>query len=439
MISREEIHSKLFVAFAVMTVAFLPFSIKWCSAAIVLLTLNWIVEGRFKDKLQALKGNKLIWLFSGFYLLHIAGLLFTQNIDNGLFDLEKKASLFIFPIVLGTSRKLSSEEVNTIFSVFIISCLTAIAVSLIFIAFSGSVIADPEHLNFDYLNKDKFRHAFPGSSAIWNKISYIGFGSFIQLHPTYFSLYIAFAIALLLYQCHMGFARFSFLKKLIVVLTLLVFITALVFLSSRIVLIAFLILCVFSVSYYFIRKQKYSRGAFYSFIFISVIILLIYINPVTRFRLIQEPLNTGFSYPGATDYWNSWNLRFLEWNSSMNIIKNNWLTGVGTGDTQEYLNREYKKVELGIFQGGLNAHNQYLQTMLDLGIAGLLVLMVSVCRPFQIAWKEGQGVYIVFIFLFAMCSLSESMLEAQKGVVFYAFFNSLLVFHVFPLIPKKYA
>lgn len=440
MMGPKRIHRQLFVIFSVLTVITLPFSIKWCSLSIILLTINWLIEGNLNTKWQNLKQNRLIWLFSGFYVLHVLGMLITEDVESGLYDLEKKLSLFIFPIVIGTSERLSSREVTVIFNAFILTCLSAVIVSLVFVVISGSQIADPEHLNFDYLNKDKFRDSFSGPANIWNLISYAGFGSFLRLHPTYFSLYIAFAVILLIYQVRSKFLDYNLLVKSVIILSLLLLMTALVFLSSRIVIGSFTVLCIILLGSFFIRKRKYLYGTVYSLAFISIVVLLIYVNPVTRFRVIQEPLNTGFKYPGDNDYWNSWNLRLLQWKSSSKIIKNNWLTGVGTGDTQQYLNREYDKVGLGIFKSDFNAHNQYLQSTLDLGIIGVLWLILAFIYPLiKSGNRHHQILFLSFIFLFGMCCLSESMLEVQKGVVFYSLFNSLLVFHVFHLNPEKYA
>ncbi|MTI24756.1 O-antigen ligase family protein [Fulvivirga kasyanovii] len=439
MVGFKNIHRQLFIIFTVLSVFALPFSIKLCSISIVLLTANWLIEGNLRAKWEIIKLNKLIWVLSGFYILHILGMLIVEDMDSGLYDLEKKLSLFVLPIVIGASERLSTKEMKIIFCSFIISCLIAVIVSLIFIILSGHNITDPEHLNFDYLNKDNFRNSFSGPAKTWNLLSYVGFGSFLGIHPTYFSLYIAFAVILLVWQFRDIFKTLRYVIKILYSIVLLILLIALVFLSSRIVIVSFSTLCILLLGNYFFRKQKYLYGALYSCAFISIILLLIYINPVTYFRVIQEPLNTGLQYPSTDQQWNSWNLRLVQWKSSLKIIKNNWLTGVGTGDSQQYLNQEYDKIGLGIFQSEFNAHNQYLQTTLDLGILGFSFLILSFFYPVIKSGNNQNTLFLSFLYLFGVCCLSESMLEVQKGVVFYGLFNSLLIFHVLNLNPKKYA
>jgi O-antigen ligase len=76
----------------------------------------------------------------------------------------------------------------------------------------------------------------------------------------------------------------------------------------------------------------------------------------------------------------------------------------------------------------LNAHNQYLQTYIALGIPGILLLMILLAFPGWIAFRRIHFVYFCFLAVFAFNILVESMLEVQAGVIYYAFFNALFFF-----------
>jgi cellulose synthase/poly-beta-1,6-N-acetylglucosamine synthase-like glycosyltransferase len=67
-----------------------------------------------------------------------------------------------------------------------------------------------------------------------------------------------------------------------------------------------------------------------------------------------------------------------------------------------------------------------LQTSIALGLAGFLVLVAMLLFPALRALQRHQDIYLVFLFIFSIAILSESMLEIQAGVVFYAFFNVFL-------------
>ena len=73
-----------------------------------------------------------------------------------------------------------------------------------------------------------------------------------------------------------------------------------------------------------------------------------------------------------------------------------------------------------------NAHDQYVQTLIALGIAGLLLLITMIVAPAIFSVKREYYIYFAFLFIFGISMFFESMFERQEGVVFYAFFNALL-------------
>jgi O-antigen ligase len=76
----------------------------------------------------------------------------------------------------------------------------------------------------------------------------------------------------------------------------------------------------------------------------------------------------------------------------------------------------------------LNAHNQFLQTYIALGILGALLLIFMLVLPGWLAIRRIHFIYFSFLAVFTFNTLVESMLEVQAGVIYYAFFNALLFF-----------
>jgi len=119
--------------------------------------------------------------------------------------------------------------------------------------------------------------------------------------------------------------------------------------------------------------------------------------------------------------------RILIWKTSFEIIRENFLFGVGTGDIKDELMRKYNEKKMTTaYNLKLNAHNQYLQSFIATGFLGFIIFLSSLILPAIIAIRQKNIIYLMFIFLVAFNFLFESMLEVQAGVVFYAFFNSLL-------------
>ena len=97
--TKADIHTKLHYFLGLIIAFTLPLA-KLTPVFIALMLLNWIIEGDFKNKFKTILNNKIALLFISFYLLHLVGLSYTQNIPDGLFDIQVKLSLLLFPLIL---------------------------------------------------------------------------------------------------------------------------------------------------------------------------------------------------------------------------------------------------------------------------------------------------------------------------------------------------
>lgn len=108
------------------------------------------------------------------------------------------------------------------------------------------------------------------------------------------------------------------------------------------------------------------------------------------------------------------------------------LTGFGTGDDNDALFNCYAAHGYDwILSQKYNAHNQYLQSVLQNGIIGGVLCFLFIAAPLlskKVSVQEDLD-FIVFSTLFGIFSLTESTLEVQKGVVFFAFFYGMLAYY----------
>ena len=114
--------------------------------------------------------------------------------------------------------------------------------------------------------------------------------------------------------------------------------------------------------------------------------------------------------------------------SAFSVIKRSPLYGYGVGSDQKALNIQYEKNEYyWALNKSQNAHNQFLQTFLQIGIIGLssfLVLLFNVLRKsFMIKLLP----MCIFTLIIVFSSLSESILGLQKGIVFFATFANVFI------------
>jgi hypothetical protein len=121
--------------------------------------------------------------------------------------------------------------------------------------------------------------------------------------------------------------------------------------------------------------------------------------------------------------------RLEYWKTALSIIKQNWLTGVGTGDVMDAFTKEYErshsKLEVN-FRG--TSHNQYLYMGVAFGIAGILLFICWLIFPplYLGAFRDYYFVALFCIMILSM--LTEDSIRHQAGLNFLAFFATLFLF-----------
>lgn len=154
---------------------------------------------------------------------------------------------------------------------------------------------------------------------------------------------------------------------------------------------------------------------------ISIFISINLITPKPAARL-----NTMFNslFYGSTEVNDSNNVRLLVWSASIDIIKKEPFTGVGTGDVKNSL--RIRNIESGnhhLAEKEYNSHNQFLNTGVALGIPGLIILIVIIVLCLKYMNRNLKPVWIYNLILFSIIffMFTESALERQAGIVFFTF------------------
>lgn len=120
-------------------------------------------------------------------------------------------------------------------------------------------------------------------------------------------------------------------------------------------------------------------------------------------------------------------VRILIWKNAWNVAVEHLPFGTGTGDVRDELNRAYETNGLMALQKrNYNAHNQYLETLIGVGILGLLSLLSIFFLSFIGGIKKRDILLPVFVVMVLFFLLFESMLERKAGGDFIALFLALL-------------
>ncbi len=406
--------------FTILVIIFLmPMFRKAVPPVIGFWLLTWLLEGKFFTRFR-LPQNKIAFIsLLGFYILCALSLFYSENMESGFFDLEVKLTMFIFPFVIIGSNYLYKKYFHIILLQFVFANLIASLACLI-IAINSSFHFGNNGLEFNpmvYVTD-------PGLEGYSNAFFYFVFSKF--MHSSYFAMYLCFSILILFFFID------NYSKKWIkyTAIALIIFFLFIIYLlSSRAGLISAAVVLLGSIIGY-LRNKKWTFNILLLAITLIFAIVALKFNGRLNYG-VEQIKNTSVNKEEKTI--STSNDRLLMWINSWEIIKANFLVGTGVGDVKDELIKSYPKHELtDAKKHALNAHNQFIETAIAIGLIGLIFLLMIFFLPFINALKNKDTLLALLIIVLGINFLFESMLNTQAGVIFFAFFYSLLVF-----IPKE--
>lgn len=404
-ISISPTHERQFFLYLMSAIAFsIPFQASYNSILLIVLLLFWLLCMPKQFNAQRLK---TIGLISVVFWLAVIGLTYTKNIEEGLFRIQQKALLLVFPLVLGTIRLDWRQLLKQLFSVFVVTALIASIVCLLDATFFWMQTNSTERFFFENLLR----------------------GGWLDLYP-YILAYLCLTACIVLAESLLGKLRLSnWLMNRAVSISLLLFLTVFILLLS--VKMVIIVMVGLTLIYALLLNKKI--GLLLVLSSVAVLIIAFFSLPTLRVR-IQEALaekgkqNALNEQPELGTPLNGVALRRALWVCSLDVIKNNPTLGVGTGDGQDELQAAYESRQfvLASRYNRFNAHNQYLQTLINFGVVGLVVWLLSLGWLFMTFKSNRLLISILGVLLFAM--LTESMLETNKGCLLMAFLVNVCCF-----------
>ncbi len=375
-----------------------------------------------KDNIVLFKGaenKKIFLLLFLYYFFLIISLLWSEDIAKGIQKLETKLALIITPLLfLNTSSYLKSKQ-KYVLNTFIVGVVLASILCLL-IAFIGSMKINA--LELLTIIKRPYE-LFNIEVVFGEEFFYSNFSHF--LHPTYFSMMISLSIFLLRFkrlQAKSKYENWFFFTGILFLLFILFLLS-----SKAGIFLTFIILFT-DIIIYNLRSKNYKR-LFGRLFFYAILLYLILVN---NYRRPIEDISHNISIAETQDstiHNKTITSRIISWKIATKIILRNPLIGVGIGDTHIVVKKEYREDEYAYTEKRrLNAHNQFIEDALRLGIIGGMVLLFIFIMPFISSIKQGKLLTAYFLILVGSNALFESILEKQSGVMFFSVFYCFFVF-----------
>lgn len=345
------------------------------------------------------------------FLLTAFTLLYSGNYKTGFQVIERQVNLLALPLLflfLGNKQKLNFNLIILFLSIALLSSY------LLAIYNFNTNVGFTELWENSYNLKHFIFQARAHNFSFFN-------------HPSYYAL-------LILIHAVCFFTSFSKLKGGLIVfhtITIAVGIIVLIFLNSRAGFITLLILIVYYLIKFFIHGSII-KGIVV--LVISVSALFVMVNYTRLGVTFQQLKNTN----AETNKPDRKDPRLLIWQNAITVIKEKPVFGYGVGDALDVLIEEHERTGFKkAAEERWDAHNQFLETTLQSGIIGLLLLLAAFFVPMYQAIRKRQELLFLFLMVCFINFLFESMLIRLAGVVYFAFFYSYLIFMYYPSLEKS--
>jgi O-antigen ligase len=389
----------------------LPFDRFYTELVFVSFLLHTLIHLK-KENLKNLP-LKQIMILQSVYLVTLVTAFSTTNTTQAFSFLTRQVTIFVFPVLLFLNPIDLKKYRAHWLQAFAATCCLIIL----------------------YLYVDAFRvisyHHLPFRSIFSNAFINHNFSLPIQLHATYLSLYVAVS---LVYVLTLFYQPASAANRWMTWGGALVLFAGLVQLGSRSVLIAVLLIVSLLFPLIYLKGKK----MIWFMATASVLALLLLVSAFKieglRHRFYDE-LKTDLSMD--TSPYSITDPRIKRWEIAWNLIRQAPLAGYGSGDETDRLSEKYFENKLyNSYLFRLNAHNEYLSFLLKAGILGLLVYLYGLFYGFKKAYERRDFVFLGFMTLLLVVSVSENFLDVNKGIFFYAFFFSFFVAGQAPRMEK---
>jgi O-antigen ligase len=370
----------------------LPFSKAATSILIGVLLLLGVFR-YFKSRSRDLQDLFIVLLPGCFFLLHLVGMMWTDNCDFGWFDIGIKVNLLLLPLSIWLHSDLVKNRSGLIFRWLTYAMLLGVAYRLI-------------------LSTIDYNDTGDSSVFFYEKLGH-------GIHPSYLAFEADVLLVLLIFS-----GLFSSARKWAILFTLSVFV---LFLNSKAGILLWFLAVPGSIVWNSFSGQR-TKGVFLAIGVTFAFMMMYFVVSKVADDRVGRMLQTMRSDSVQTSHPESSGQRLLVWSAAWDLVKSDPWTGTGTGDVKDVLVDAYiSRGMSSAAESRLNAHNQFLQSWLALGIAGIGSLLASFVLPLVGGIRKRDGCLVIFLLLAALNFSVESMLETQAGTVFFSFIYSVLL------------
>lgn len=393
-IKREQIYFLFLIIFIITY----PITYNSNSQILIAMSIFFFIDTKanLKYKFGLVKRNKIVIVFILYFMIQLIGLTYTEDIKRGVNVITRLLPFLLLPTII-ISEKISNNKLKLLLKIMTLwILLVMIYLCLYQIVIEERSLNTMVHFAFDKLG--------------------------ISQH------YVSIILVLSIMFCvHEIFLKEKIFFNVIISVSLIFF---LLLFSSR----SSLVILLFSLVVFFLKEFK-DKSISLKLTVITSVFAIVTLGFFSSSEL-QKKTNillksTDFDIEiiktknSITFAKNTIEQRVMINLASLNIIKENPFFGVGTGDYLNALQAEYVKLNfIAGIKERFNAHNQYFEDYIKVGILGFLSIIILMVIIVKESYKKKSYMFYCAFAIVFMC-LFESFFARHHGTVFTAFFIPL--------------
>lgn len=374
----------------------MPLSRASISFFLFFFPLIWLLEGNLKEKLKIIYSNNILKSIILFFIFMVISFFWSDNTSEALKTLRLYSYwILIFIFVTSIKEQYRQIIITAFLYGMLVSEIIAYGVYFELWSFKHATVENPSPFMF-WIDYSVFLAL--SSIILFNRL-------FSNKYNTYEKFFIFLFFISVLGNLFLGIGRTG--------------------------QVAFF----FSVFIMFFLYFKVNiKSIFYGIITISLIFLLAY-NLSDSFKKRVNAAQNDISLISNGTLDSSWGIRVAYIIIGKDILKDNFLFGVGAGDFSDEINKKLETIDYGLsketitFMTDMHPHNQYLMVFLQSGLIGL-VLMLNIFYQF-IKYNlkqndiEFRNQAFLFVSVFAVAFLAEPLWSKQFTIVLFILFLSV--------------
>ncbi len=387
----------LYINYLLVAYAFcIPVSKAGTNIAEVLILLLWVYQGNWKYKLEQYKSNPFILTFGAFIAFSFISLFWASSFSFGLEYIAKYRHFLIIPVMY---TSLDKKFVPHIISAFLMAILVSEIMSYgIFFElwkYNGVSPHDPT----PFMSHMTYSTILAFTSTILLTKIFLAKKEELKFKILYGVFFISVIANLFINGGRTGQ----------IIFIILIFVLKLIHVKHKAKAIALSIstlFIIFSLAYNFSPNFHNRANTLY--------------NEVNK-MIYQNDYSSNDSSLGA---------RVSLWMVGYETFKDNFLFGTGIGNDMNDVKKHaeelgFKPKYLGLFDDN---HNMFITNAVQLGIVGLILIILLFYYLFKLKFKEDEyrSINIMFVIAFVMFSFTHNTFHTMHPMTFFALFAGLL-------------